>query len=58
MSRRMNFNLLGRFANRVRKRELGEKLVSQTIDAGVLGLTDTVRTEVSGRANERLRRRR
>jgi len=54
----MNFNLLGRFANRVRKRELGEKLVSQTIDAGVLGLTDTVRTEVSGRANERLRRRR
>jgi hypothetical protein len=51
-------NVLKMFVERVRSRQLGEKLVSGTIDAGFQGVTDTVRTEVSERATGRLRRQR
>ena len=59
MSQRIgSFGLLGKMVRKVRRRELGEKVVSGTIDAGILGVTDSIRYEVSDRAKEKMRRRR
>jgi len=59
MSQRIgSFGLLGKMVRKVRRRELGEKVVSNTIDAGILGVTDSIRYEVSDRAKEKMRRRR
>lgn len=59
MSQRIgSFSLLRKMVRKVRRRELGEKLVSSTIDASILGVTDSIRYEVSDRSKEKIRRRR